>query len=159
MLLPLGGLLLAMGMHALWNGSSTFGEYGFFAVYAAFMVPAFGLLTWLVVWTRQRELRTVREELPAYAAAGWLTPAEPFALGSMRARRLARDHAGRHLGKAGGARRWPSTRRTRRRWRSCGTGAGGAARTPTSSYGSGSCCTSCGAARRWPAPRWTTRPG
>ncbi|WP_079142602.1 PrsW family intramembrane metalloprotease [Streptomyces sp. LUP30] len=99
-LLPLGGLLLAMGMHALWNGSSTFGEFGFFAVYAAFMLPALGLLTWLVVWTRQRELRTVREELPAYAAAGWLTPAEPFALGSMKARRMARDHAGRHLGKA-----------------------------------------------------------
>ncbi|MGW0870971.1 PrsW family intramembrane metalloprotease [Streptomyces sp. NPDC002740] len=98
-LVPLCGLLLAMGMHALWNGSSSFGEFGFFAVYAAFMVPAFGLLTWLVVWTRQRELRTVREELPAYAAAGWLTPAEPFALGSMRARRLAREYAGRHLGK------------------------------------------------------------
>ena len=57
------------------------------------------LLTWLVVWTRQRELRTVREELPAYAAAGWITPAEPFALGSMRARRLARVYAGRHLGR------------------------------------------------------------
>ncbi|MFD8307145.1 PrsW family intramembrane metalloprotease [Streptomyces sp. NPDC059690] len=98
-LVPLCGLLLAMGMHAMWNGSSTFGEFGFFAVYAVFMVPAFGLLTWLVIWTRQRELRTVREELPAYAAAGWLTPAEPFALGSMRARRLARDYAAHHFGK------------------------------------------------------------
>lgn len=96
---PLAGLLLAMGMHAVWNGSSTFGEYGFLAVYTAFMVPAFGLLTWLVVWTRQRELRTVREELPAYAVAGWLTPAEPQALGSMRARRVARDHARRHAGR------------------------------------------------------------
>ncbi|MER5184375.1 PrsW family intramembrane metalloprotease [Streptomyces sp. NPDC002896] len=98
-LLPLAGLLLAMGMHAAWNGSSSFGPYGFFAVYAAFMVPAFALLTWLVIWTRQRELRTIRRELPAYAAAGWLTPPEPFALGSMRARRLAREYAGRHLGK------------------------------------------------------------
>ncbi|MDL5202457.1 PrsW family intramembrane metalloprotease [Streptomyces sp. ALI-76-A] len=98
-LLPLSGLLLAMGMHAIWNGSSTFGEYGFFAVYAAFMVPAFGLLTWLVIWTRQRELKTVREELPAYTVAGWLTPAEPYALGSMRARRMARDHARRHGGR------------------------------------------------------------
>ncbi|MEU1519343.1 PrsW family intramembrane metalloprotease [Streptomyces sp. NPDC005811] len=98
-LFPLGGLLLAMGMHALWNGSSTFGDFGFFAVYASFMVPAFGLLTWLAVWTRQRELRTVREELPAYTAAGWLTPAEPYALGSMRARRLAREYAKRHLGR------------------------------------------------------------
>jgi RsiW-degrading membrane proteinase PrsW (M82 family) len=98
-LLPLTGLLLAMAMHAFWNGSSTLGEWGFFAVYGAFMVPAFAVLTWLVVWTRQRELGTVREELPAYAAAGWLTPAEPYALGSMRARRLARDHARRYLGK------------------------------------------------------------
>ncbi|MCL7370397.1 PrsW family intramembrane metalloprotease [Streptomyces ardesiacus] len=100
-LLPLAGLLLAMGMHALWNGSAAFGDYGFFAVYAAFMVPAFGLLTWLVVWSRQRELRTVRAELPAYVAAGWLTPAEPYALGSMRARRIARRYARRHAGKEG----------------------------------------------------------
>lgn len=98
-LLPLSGLLLAMGMHAIWNGSSTFGEYGFFAVYSAFMVPMFGLLTWLVIWTRQRELKTVREELPAYTVAGWLTPAEPYALGSMRARRLARDYARQHAGR------------------------------------------------------------
>ncbi|MFC8387830.1 PrsW family intramembrane metalloprotease [Streptomyces sp. NPDC057238] len=99
-LLPLGGLLLAMGVHALWNGSSALGQYGFLAVYAAFMVPVFGLLTWLVVWTRQRELRTVRAELPAYVAAGWIDAAEPFALGSMRARRVARQYARRHGGKA-----------------------------------------------------------
>ncbi|MGW1539281.1 PrsW family intramembrane metalloprotease [Streptomyces sp. NPDC002309] len=98
-LLPPAGLLLAMGMHAFWNGSATFGDYGFFAVYGGFMVPAFGLLTWLVIWTRQRELRTVREELPAYVVAGWLSPPQPFALGSMRARRLARQYAGHHLGK------------------------------------------------------------
>ncbi|MGW1157830.1 PrsW family intramembrane metalloprotease [Streptomyces sp. NPDC002519] len=99
-LVPLGGLLLAMGMHSMWNGSSSFGEFGFFAVYASFMAPAFALLTWLVIWTRQRELRTVREELPAYAATGWLGPAEPFVLGSMRARRLARQYARQHSGKA-----------------------------------------------------------
>ncbi|MEU6403991.1 PrsW family intramembrane metalloprotease [Streptomyces sp. NPDC046985] len=98
-LAPAAGLLLAMGMHAFWNGSSAFGEWGFFAVYGVVMLPAFGLLTWLVVWTRQRELRTVREELPGYAAAGWLAPAEPFALGSLRARRLARAYAAHHLGK------------------------------------------------------------
>ncbi|MGW0473562.1 PrsW family intramembrane metalloprotease [Streptomyces coeruleorubidus] len=97
---PLSGLLLAMGLHAMWNGSSAFGEYGFFAVYAAFMVPIFGLLTWLVIWTRQRELKTVRTELPAYAVAGWLSPVEPYALGSMRARRIARQYARRHAGRA-----------------------------------------------------------
>ncbi|MFI9809890.1 PrsW family glutamic-type intramembrane protease [Streptomyces sp. NPDC052301] len=98
-LLPMCGLLLAMSMHATWNGSSTFGEFGFFAIYGAFMVPAFGLLTWLAIFTRQRELRTVREELPSYVPAGWLGPGEPYALGSMRARRMARDYARHHLGR------------------------------------------------------------
>ncbi|MBT2493143.1 PrsW family intramembrane metalloprotease [Streptomyces sp. ISL-96] len=96
--LPLLGLVFAMGMHALWNGSAVFGQYGFYAVYAGFMVPAFALLTWLVVWTRQRELSTIAAELPAYAAAGWLLPAEPLALSSMRARSLARDAAARTHG-------------------------------------------------------------
>ncbi|MEU1467335.1 PrsW family glutamic-type intramembrane protease [Streptomyces sp. NPDC005761] len=93
--LPLVGLLLAMGMHALWNGSSSFGPYGFYAVYGAFMVPAFGLVTWLAIWARRRELRTLGVELPAYATAGWLSPAEPLALSSMRARGMARDIARR----------------------------------------------------------------
>ncbi|MFI6862267.1 PrsW family glutamic-type intramembrane protease [Streptomyces sp. NPDC050421] len=91
--LPLLGLLLAMGMHALWNGSSTFGPYGFYAVYGAFMVPAFGLVTWLAVWARRRELHALGVELPAYAVAGWLSAAEPLALSSMRARGMARDIA------------------------------------------------------------------
>ncbi|MFE0099055.1 PrsW family intramembrane metalloprotease [Streptomyces sp. NPDC059009] len=98
-LIPVGGLLLAMGMHALWNGSATYGDYGFITVYGLFMVPAFGLLTWLIIWTRQRELRTVRAELPAYVATGWLTPPEPYALGSMRARAIARDYAAHTFGK------------------------------------------------------------
>ncbi|MFB8027324.1 MULTISPECIES: PrsW family intramembrane metalloprotease [unclassified Streptomyces] len=91
--LPLVGLVLAMGMHALWNGSSSFGPYGFYLVYGAFMVPCFGLVTWLAIWSRQRELRTLSTELPVYAAAGWLAPAEPLALASMRARGMARDMA------------------------------------------------------------------
>ncbi|MFD7515285.1 PrsW family intramembrane metalloprotease, partial [Streptomyces niveus] len=100
-LLPVLGLLLAMGVHALWNGStSLFGPYGFYAVYAAFMVPAFALLTWLAIWSRQRELRTVSAELPAYAAAGWLAETEPLALSSMRARSMAREVAGRGYGPA-----------------------------------------------------------
>ncbi|MET9083878.1 PrsW family intramembrane metalloprotease [Streptomyces sp. NPDC004237] len=101
-LVPVAGLLCAMSMHAFWNGSSTFGQFGFFAVYGMFMVPMFGLLTWLAVWTRQRELRTVREELPAYVYAGWLGAAEPFVLGSMRARQMAREYAAYHFGKPTG---------------------------------------------------------
>ncbi|WP_345616315.1 PrsW family intramembrane metalloprotease [Streptomyces sanyensis] len=102
-LLPLLGLLAAMGMHALWNGSaSLLGPWGFFGVYGAFMVPAFALLTWLTVWSRQRELRTIAARLPSYAAAGWLTATEPSALSSMRARAMARDFARRTYGPAAG---------------------------------------------------------
>ncbi|MFF8833722.1 PrsW family intramembrane metalloprotease [Streptomyces sp. NPDC015131] len=98
--LPVLGLALAMGMHALWNGSAALGPWGFYAVYGAFMLPALGLLTWLAIWSRQRELRTIAGELPAYASAGWLTPAEPPALSSMRARALARGYAARCFGPA-----------------------------------------------------------
>ncbi|MEU6393374.1 PrsW family intramembrane metalloprotease [Streptomyces sp. NPDC046939] len=98
-LVPLAGLLVAMAMHAFWNGSSSFGEYGFFAVYAAFMVPVFALVTWLAIYLRHRELRTVRTELGVYVGAGWLAPPEPFALGSLKARRLAKEFAAHYGGK------------------------------------------------------------
>ncbi|MER6995160.1 PrsW family intramembrane metalloprotease [Streptomyces sp. NPDC000410] len=98
--LPLLGLLVAMGMHALWNGSAVFSPWGFLAVYGLFMLPAVGLLTWLAIWSRQRELRTISSQLPAYAAAGWLSAAEPLALSSMRARTVARDMAGHRHGPA-----------------------------------------------------------
>lgn len=99
---PLLGLVLAMGLHALWNGSSTFGPYGFYVVYGALMVPVFGLVTWLAIWSRQRELRTLAVELPAYAAAGWMSPVEPLALSSMRTRGKARQ-AARQLHEAAAA--------------------------------------------------------
>ncbi|WP_328866134.1 PrsW family intramembrane metalloprotease [Streptomyces sp. NBC_00304] len=101
--LPFLGLVLAMGMHALWNGSATFGPYGFYVVYGVFMMPAFGLVTWLAIWSRLRELRTLAIELPAYAAAGWLSPTEPLALSSMRARGMARDTARRWQAVAAGS--------------------------------------------------------
>ncbi|MFF5337892.1 PrsW family glutamic-type intramembrane protease [Streptomyces sp. NPDC013181] len=106
---PLGGLLLAMGMHALWNGSVSFGRYGFYIVYGTFMVPVFGVVTWLVIRARRRELRSLAVELPAYAEAGWISPAEPLALASMRARALARNVARRRYEMYGtaGALPWP----------------------------------------------------
>ncbi len=100
--LPLLGLAAAMGMHALWNGSSQFGDHGFYIVYACVMVPAFGLLGWLAVRLRHRRLRAVADELALYAAAGWLTPAEVPALASVPARSLARALARRSGGRAAG---------------------------------------------------------
>nr|WP_241833412.1 PrsW family intramembrane metalloprotease [Streptomyces caatingaensis] len=98
-LIPCVGLLTAMVLHSVWNGSASLPGLGFLIVYALFMVPVFGTLTWLTIWSRQTELRTIRTHLPEYQAAGWLTPPEPLALSSMRARAIARDVAKRHGGK------------------------------------------------------------
>ncbi|NLU68423.1 PrsW family intramembrane metalloprotease [Streptomyces sp. HNM0574] len=93
LLLPAFGLLTAVLLHSIWNGASSLPGLTFLAVYALFMIPVFVLLVWLSVWSRRNELRTVRETLPAYVAAGWLDPAEPWSLSSMRARSVARDLA------------------------------------------------------------------
>ncbi|CAM5408676.1 hypothetical protein SALBM217S_08532 [Streptomyces griseoloalbus] len=106
------GLLLAMGMHALSKRRRGPRRVRVLRGVRGVHGAAFAVLTWLVVWTRQRELGTV-QELPAYAAAGWLRPAEPFALGSMRARRLAREAtpAGTGAGRRRG--RWRAVRGVR----------------------------------------------
>ncbi|MEU1537374.1 PrsW family intramembrane metalloprotease [Actinacidiphila glaucinigra] len=92
-LAPLGGWLLAMVLHGTWNGSASFSPLGFLAVYATVMIPLFGLLVWLAIWSRSNELRTIRTQLPLYAMAGWLSPPEPAAIGSMKGRGLARSAA------------------------------------------------------------------
>jgi protease PrsW len=99
--LPVLGLAAAMGLHSAWNASTSLSFFGFAAVYGLLMLPVFVLLTWVAVWSRVRELRTVREALPQYAAAGWLYAAEPSALGSPRARSGARRIARKDHGWAG----------------------------------------------------------
>ncbi|MBB5933756.1 PrsW family intramembrane metalloprotease [Streptomyces zagrosensis] len=99
-LIPIVALLTSMLLHGVWNGSASLGGYGFLAVYGLCMVPLFALLTWFTIWSRGKELRTIRTQLPAYQAAGWLTPPEPVALSSMRARAIAQDLARRTRGHA-----------------------------------------------------------
>lgn len=98
-LAPLGGWLLAMVLHGTWNGSASLSPIGFLGVYATIMIPLFGLLVWLAVWSRSHELKTIRTQLPVYAMAGWIGLPEPVALGSMKARGLARNLARRTQGK------------------------------------------------------------
>ncbi|MFI5616237.1 PrsW family intramembrane metalloprotease [Streptomyces sp. NPDC051567] len=101
-ILPLLGLVSAMGLHALWNSSSRFGEYGFYVVYGCVMVPVFGLLAGAAVRIRRLRLRAVATELAVYAAAGWIGRAEVPALASLPARSLARALARRTGGRAAG---------------------------------------------------------
>lgn len=101
--LPFAGLFTGILLHAIWNGSASFENLTFMAVYGLFMIPVFAALTWLAIWSRLHELRVVRDTLPAYAAAGWFDEPEPWSLSSMRARSMARAMARRNHG-ADGAR-------------------------------------------------------
>lgn len=100
-LVPVLGLLTAALLHAIWNGSASLPDFTFLFVYVLFMIPVFASLTWLALWSRRLELRTVRDTLPAYAAAGWFEEPEPWGLASMRARAMARSLARRTHGPTG----------------------------------------------------------
>jgi protease PrsW len=99
------GYLFAVVLHAMWNGSATFGGgAAFLGVYLYIMVPLFLGMTLLVVWQRRREQRTVREQLPAFAAAGWIAPSEVELLGTLAGRgrwqRAVRQRSGKAAAKA-----------------------------------------------------------
>jgi RsiW-degrading membrane proteinase PrsW (M82 family) len=94
-LVPAAGFVTAAALHAIWNGSATAAGGAFLLVYALFMLPVFGLVTWLAIWSRQNQLKWIRATLPAYAATGWISPPEAWALGTMRARTAARTLARR----------------------------------------------------------------
>ena len=129
---------------------------GFFAVYAAFMVPAFGLLTWLVDLDPAARAAH-RPRRAARVRGGRLADRRPSRSRSARCGPgdVAREYARAATADARRRGRSRSTRRTRRRWPSCATGgAAGARGRRTSSCGSRSCCTSCGSAGRWPARPW-----
>ncbi|MFC4946770.1 PrsW family intramembrane metalloprotease [Pseudonocardia sp. GCM10023141] len=82
------GYLGAVALHALWNGSASLGGGGgFIGVYAFVMVPLFIAMIGVIVWQRRREQRTVMDQLPAFAQAGWIAPSEITLLSSLAGRR------------------------------------------------------------------------
>jgi RsiW-degrading membrane proteinase PrsW (M82 family) len=93
---PWAGLAVAIGLHSLWN--TTAGAGLFLGVYVLVMVPLFVAVLVIAAAARRREARIVRTQLPHYAAAGLLTPAEIEPLASpserRRTRRVARRRAG-----------------------------------------------------------------
>ncbi len=85
------GLVLAMGLHAFWNGSTFIveGEGGFFLLYFAVQVPLFALAVVFVVLLRRSETRLTRARLTEYAEAGWFSEAEVEMLSSASTRKQA----------------------------------------------------------------------
>lgn len=70
------GLLPAIGLHALWNGTSYLGLLGWFLLYLVLQMPLFAASIVLVVQLRKRETKLTQERLAEYANAGWLSPSE-----------------------------------------------------------------------------------
>ena len=97
-LAPIGGWLVAVALHAAWNGSTLLGIQGFFGGYVFLQVPIFIAAITIALLARRREARLISRHLHVYASSGWLTQGEAAMLSSLSARRQARDWAGRTFG-------------------------------------------------------------
>jgi RsiW-degrading membrane proteinase PrsW (M82 family) len=81
------GLVGAIVLHAVWNGSATF--FNFFEVYATLQVPLFVAFIVGILLLRREESRLTRARLGEYADAGWFTPHEVDMLATAPGRRSA----------------------------------------------------------------------
>ena len=79
------GLVGAIALHALWNGSSEFGD--FFVLYLVLQVPLFIGFIVAIILLRNEEVRLTYARLGDYAAAGWFTPQEVGMLATPSGRR------------------------------------------------------------------------
>lgn len=105
LLAPLPGLILAMMLHGAWNLmailSAERSPYVFLYGYISVMVPVFLAMVGVALWVRAREGRLALTALPPYVAAGWFTPPELAALGTLGRRHAARAWAKRVAGDTG----------------------------------------------------------
>jgi RsiW-degrading membrane proteinase PrsW (M82 family) len=84
LLTPVIGLLMAIFMHSIWNGSAVFGGGGVFILtYILVMVPAFVILLVVISLALRREGQVVREFLVVELERGILTREEYDQLGSI----------------------------------------------------------------------------
>jgi RsiW-degrading membrane proteinase PrsW (M82 family) len=98
-LAPLVGYLVAVALHAAWNGSAFAADGAFFLLtYVFAMVPGFFALVGLAVWFRVREGRMLARSLTDLARRGYLQVQEVPWLVRPPARRTARKNARRRGG-------------------------------------------------------------
>ncbi len=98
-LAPLGGYLLAVLAHGIWNGSTIFGFGSFLVVYVVIMAPALIGLIALAWWARETEAHVLRMALTDAAQRGLLPATDIGWVVDLRARREARRHARRQGGR------------------------------------------------------------
>jgi RsiW-degrading membrane proteinase PrsW (M82 family) len=96
---PTLGYLGAVGLHSLWNFSTTVGSgTTFINLYFLIMVPIFIGMVVLVVWQRRREQRVVAGQLPEMAMNRWIASSEVPLLASLPGRRNWRRVVRRKVG-------------------------------------------------------------
>ncbi len=100
---PLAGYALAVGAHALWNGSTLWGFAGFAGVYVVLMVPAFIALAFLAVWARRSERRMLTAALVDASQRGLVPATDIGWLVDLRSRRNSRAFARQFGGRRGEA--------------------------------------------------------
>ncbi len=100
-LAPVGGYVLAVLAHGLWNGSTVFGLGSFAAVYLVLMVPALIGMFALAFWARRAEQRMLGVALGDAAQRGLLPATDIAWVVDLRARRTARSFARQHGGREG----------------------------------------------------------
>lgn len=91
---PIGGLLVAMLFHGMWNGSASFGLFGYLGAYALIMVPTFAAIVWLAIRSRKAEGATMARQLPRMVNEQLINPYEAAWLGSLEGRSTRRRQAG-----------------------------------------------------------------
>jgi len=85
--MPIVGFMLAILMHATWNGSAAFGNgFGFFIAYFMVMGPAFVVILMVIHFSLRREGRIVQEFLYPDYAAGFFDQREYEKLCTIRGR-------------------------------------------------------------------------
>ena len=81
---PIVGLLMAIFMHSIWNGSAVLGGGGLFVLtYIVVMVPAFLIILIVIALALRREGQVVREFLVVDLQNGFLTHEEYKQVGSI----------------------------------------------------------------------------
>ncbi|CAN5392720.1 PrsW family intramembrane metalloprotease [soil metagenome] len=88
------GLIPAMFLHALWNGSLFFVS-DFYGYYAIVQFPLFVFAVLLVMFLRRQESKLTHDRLTEYASVGWFSQDEIPALSTPNGRRQALAWAAR----------------------------------------------------------------
>jgi RsiW-degrading membrane proteinase PrsW (M82 family) len=98
-LICLAGVLVSAGLHAVWNGSLSYGGgAGFVLAYLALGAVLVALAV-LAIVVRTRQVRILERSLSYVAQRGWIHPAEIPYLSRFGYRKAARRYAKEHGGK------------------------------------------------------------